>query len=107
MTFYQLMLRNAVNANKYHIFSKIIQDIIVFFINMKLFKILCVIHNADNACGESSIQIGSQIYTQNWRLNSHLIPFSSVGSCRVSNQGTTLHGSDLHRALAAILNPFI
>ena len=30
MTFYQLMLRNAVNANKYHIFSKIIQDIIVF-----------------------------------------------------------------------------
>ena len=31
---------------------------------------------------------------------------SAYGSCRVSDQGTTLRASDLHNARATILNPF-
>ena len=30
----------------------------------------------------------------------------TYGSCRVSDQGTTLRASDLHNARATILNPF-
>ena len=30
----------------------------------------------------------------------------AYGSCRVSDQGTTLRASDLHNARATILNPF-
>ena len=33
-------------------------------------------------------------------------PALAYGSCRVSDQGTTLRASDLHNARAAILNPF-
>ena len=35
-----------------------------------------------------------------------LRPSNVYGSCRVSDQGTTLHASDLHNARATILNPF-
>ena len=31
---------------------------------------------------------------------------NAYGSCRVSDQGTTLRASDLHNARATILNPF-
>ena len=34
------------------------------------------------------------------------VPALAYGSCRVSDQGTTLRASDLHNARAAILNPF-
>ena len=34
------------------------------------------------------------------------IPALAYGSCRVSDQGTTLRASDLHNARATILNPF-
>ena len=34
------------------------------------------------------------------------VPALAYGSCRVSNQGTTLRASDLHNARATILNPF-
>ena len=33
-------------------------------------------------------------------------PALAYGSCRVSDQGTTLSASDLHNARATILNPF-
>ena len=33
-------------------------------------------------------------------------PALAYGSCRVSDQGTTLRASDLHNARATILNPF-
>ena len=35
-----------------------------------------------------------------------LRPALAYGSCRVSDQGTTLRASDLHNARATILNPF-
>ena len=35
------------------------------------------------------------------------VPALAYGSCRVSDQGTTLRASDLHNARATILNPFI
>ena len=35
-----------------------------------------------------------------------LRPALANGSCRVSDQGTTLRASDLHNARATILNPF-
>ena len=34
------------------------------------------------------------------------VPALAYGSCRVSDQGTTLRASDLHNARATILNPF-
>ena len=34
------------------------------------------------------------------------VPALTYGSCRVSDQGTTLHASDLHNAWTIILNPF-
>ena len=34
------------------------------------------------------------------------VPALAYGSCRVSDQGTTLRASDLHNAWATILNPF-
>ena len=34
------------------------------------------------------------------------VPALACGSCRVSDQGTTLRASDLHNARATILNPF-
>ena len=34
------------------------------------------------------------------------VPALAYGSCRVSDQGTTLGASDLHNARATILNPF-
>ena len=34
------------------------------------------------------------------------VPALAYGSCRVSDQGTTLLASDLHNARASILNPF-
>ena len=34
------------------------------------------------------------------------VPTLAYGSCRVSDQGTTLRASDLHNARATILNPF-
>ena len=34
------------------------------------------------------------------------VPALAYGSCRVSDQGTTLRASDLHNAGATILNPF-
>ena len=34
------------------------------------------------------------------------VPALAYGSCRVSDQGTTLRASDLHNAQATILNPF-
>ena len=35
------------------------------------------------------------------------VPALAYGSCRVSDQGTTLRASDLHNARSTILNPFI
>ena len=40
------------------------------------------------------------------RLCLGYVPALAYGSCRVSDQGTTLHASDLHNARATILNPF-
>ena len=37
----------------------------------------------------------------------NLVPALAYGSCRVSDQGTTLRASDLHNARPTILNPFI
>ena len=34
------------------------------------------------------------------------VPALAYGSCKVSDQGTTLRASDLHNARATILNPF-
>ena len=34
------------------------------------------------------------------------VPALAYGSCRVSDQGTTLRASDLHNARSTILNPF-
>ena len=34
------------------------------------------------------------------------VPALAYGSCRVSDQGTSLRASDLHNARATILNPF-
>ena len=34
------------------------------------------------------------------------VPALAYGSCRVSDQGTTLRASDIHNAQATILNPF-
>ena len=36
-----------------------------------------------------------------------LRPALAYGSCRVSDQGTTLRASDLHNARATILDPFL
>ena len=40
------------------------------------------------------------------RLCLGYVPALAYGSCRVSDQGTTLRASDLHNARATILNPF-
>ena len=44
-----------------------------------------------------------------WRSEAlRVVPWlRPYGSCRVSDQGTTLRASDLHNARATILNPFI
>ena len=34
------------------------------------------------------------------------VPALAYGSCRVSDQGTTLRAADLHNARPTILNPF-
>ena len=43
-----------------------------------------------------------------WRSEAlRVVPWLlAYGSCRVSDQGTTLRASDLHNARATILNPF-
>ena len=48
------------------------------------------------------------IYTEspNTALRLGCIPAWAYGSCRVSDQGTTMRASDLHHARATILNPF-
>ena len=63
------------------------------------------IHHLDISCQD---KMADTIYTEspNTALRLDCIPAWTYGSCRVSDQGTTLRTSDLHRARATILNPF-
>ena len=58
------------------------------------------------------IKKGSEVLPVHCGDHSHLglflgyVPAIAHGSCRVSNHGTSLRLSDLHKARATILNPF-